>query len=157
MQEHLPRKLFKIPTLLLYTCLVACEHSGIADNQGNRIKPKDYKGQWLVVNYWAAWCKPCIEEIPELNKLLNSRDDVSLFAVNYDGIAGNALTSQIRDFGIEYPSLLTDPSENWGYQRPSVLPTTIIFNPKGKLHSVVAGPQTFDSLHALTSYNNQYP
>ena len=50
-------------------------------------------GQWRVVNYWAIWCTPCREEIPELNAL-NDSTELMVFAVNYDGQTGEALLSQ---------------------------------------------------------------
>ena len=50
-------------------------------------------GQWRVINYWAIWCAPCREEIPELNAL-NDSTELMVFAGNYDGQMGEALLSQ---------------------------------------------------------------
>ena len=47
--------------------------------------PLPGNGQWRIINYWAIWCAPCREEIPELNELDRSTELVVL-AVNYDGI-----------------------------------------------------------------------
>ena len=46
------------------------------------------KGQWVVINYWARWCKPCVKEIPELNKLNQQHTDITVLGVNYDGATG---------------------------------------------------------------------
>jgi thiol-disulfide isomerase/thioredoxin len=48
------------------------------------------RGQWVVINYWAIWCKPCIQEIPELNAL-NELPEVTVLGVNYDGAAAEEL------------------------------------------------------------------
>ena len=42
---------------------------------------KAYQGRWVVVNYWAKWCKPCIKEIPELNALDSKYEQVAVLGV----------------------------------------------------------------------------
>ena len=61
-------------------------------------------GQWRVINYWAIWCAPCREEIPELNAL-NDSTELMVFAVNYDGQNGEALQSQAAEMGITFDLL----------------------------------------------------
>ena len=51
---------------------------------------EELRGQWVVINYWAQWCKPCIEEIPELNALDQKYEQVTVLGVNYDGAIGEA-------------------------------------------------------------------
>ncbi len=106
----------------------------------------DYQGQWLVINYWAKWCKPCLKEIPELNELDRQFDNVSVLGVNYDGATGEDLSQQISAFSIEFPVLSHDPAAQLGTRRPSVLPTTLILNPQGELTATLVGPQTVLSL-----------
>lgn len=110
----------------------------------------DFHGKWLVINYWAVWCKPCIEEIPELNALAQSPDIVVL-GVDFDGQQAEALQQAINKLAIEFPILLQDPASQLGYQRPSVLPTTVILNTEGKLHGTLLGPQTLHSVKAALS------
>ena len=50
--------------ILLLTLLTACADKGEAPAP----ELDELRGQWVVINYWAQWCKPCIEEIPELSK-----------------------------------------------------------------------------------------
>ena len=87
-------------------------------------------GQWRVINYWAIWCAPCREEIPELNAL-NDSTELMVFAVNYDGQNGEALQSQAAEMGITFTLLEQDPGAALGIQRPRVLPTTFLVNPEG--------------------------
>ena len=106
------------------------------------------QGQWVVVNYWAQWCKPCIEEIPELNALDADHADIAVLGVNYDGATGEALASQIEALSVAFPTLPSDPAELLGQPRPSVLPTTFILNPEGELLASLIGPQTQETLLA---------
>lgn len=108
------------------------------------------RGQWLVVNYWAQWCKPCIEEIPELNALNDRYDEVTVLGVNYDGASGAELEQQLQTLNIKFFNLASDPSASLGVPRPVVLPSTLIVNPNGELLTTLVGPQTLESLAQIT-------
>jgi len=102
-------------------------------------------GQWRVINYWAIWCSPCREEIPELNAL-NDNSELVVYAVNYDGQRGAALESQAAEMGINFSLLEQDPGAVLGIERPRVLPTTLLVNPQGAVTDTLVGPQTQESL-----------
>ena len=106
------------------------------------------EGQWRLVNYWALWCTPCREEIPELN-LVNNAPDITVFGVNYDDQKEPALSQQRSEMGILFANLPEDPAASLGISRPNVLPTTLIINPEGTLVATLKGPQTAQSLNQL--------
>jgi len=103
--------------------------------------------RWSVVNYWAVWCKPCREEIPELNEL-NKDADIQVLGVNFDRKAGEALAVDSETLGLDFRNI-EDPSQALGVQRPSVLPTTLVISPGGKVEAVLVGPQTAASILAI--------
>ena len=107
-------------------------------------------GQWVVINYWAQWCKPCIKEIPELNALDSKYPQVAVFGVNYDGLTGDELAQQVSELNIDFPTLAEDPAPRLGTARPMVLPTTLVLNPDGRLAQTLVGPQTLESLALAT-------
>jgi thiol-disulfide isomerase/thioredoxin len=135
-----------VPTLLL-GFLAAC-------SSGQESAPdapfEAHRGQWVLVNYWAQWCKPCIEEIPELNRVHEEHPDITVFGVNYDGLTGEALGEQESRLGIRFKTLTDDPSAALGIRRPAVLPTTLVINPEGALVQTLLGPQNEQSLLAAT-------
>ena len=102
---------------------------------------------WTVVNYWAVWCKPCREEIPELNEL-NKDADIQVLGVNFDRKAGDALAVDSETLGLDFRNI-EDPSQALGVQRPSVLPTTLVISPKGEVEAVLVGPQTAATILAI--------
>lgn len=104
---------------------------------------------WTFINYWAEWCKPCIKEVPELNAL-HREDGYQVLGVNFDGAQGEELSRQIQGLGIEFPTLAEDPATQLGTERPAVLPTTLVLAPGGKVHRVLVGPQTIESLREAT-------
>ena len=101
---------------------------------------------WNVINYWAIWCKPCREEIPELNQL-NQIDHVVVLGVNFDRKVGTALAADAAELGIEF-NIIDDPASILDITRPSVLPTTLILSPEGNLVATLVGPQTAESILA---------
>ena len=124
------------------------------DTTGHTGKFSDFQGKWLIINYWATWCKPCLEEIPELNNFsLQHADKVKLFGVDFDNAQGENLIASSQKMGIEFSILTADPSAILFFNRPSALPTTLVFNPDGELHRTLLGPQTEKSLLAAISNN----
>lgn len=132
--------------LALALVLAACSSD---DKPGNTLQLDRLQGQWVVINYWATWCKPCIQEIPELNSLAEL-PGVTVLGVNYDGVDGEQLAQQIEQLGIAFPVLTTDPASQLGEARPMVLPTTYVLDPSGQLRETLIGPQTLESLAAAT-------
>jgi len=104
------------------------------------VRLSEYRGKWLLINYWAVWCKPCREEIPELNRL-HEADDIELLAVNFDRQQGEVLTREAKDLGIVFPLLLSDPLPVFAQKPPSGLPATLVIGPDGKFREWLVGPQ----------------
>ncbi len=105
------------------------------------------EGKWLAINYWAIWCHPCRQEIPELNEFARQQADRTIvYGVNFDDEQGEELLVQAAELGIEFPLLAADPAAQLGYARPTVLPTTVIISPEGEVWARLLGPQTLDSL-----------
>ena len=139
------RKKYSIALFLIawLFSLTACTKKELPETT---IEMADFRNEWLVVNYWASWCKPCIKEIPELNKLHQSRKDITVVGVNYDGMSGEELAIESSKLGINFPNLLSDPSSALETSRPIVLPTTMIVDKKLKLRDKLIGPQTLESI-----------
>jgi len=112
----------------------------------------DLKGKWIVYNYWADWCPPCIKEIPELNNLQsNFSNDLKVFLINFDMLEGEELKQQLEKFNVQVDSLLTDPSNIYDWIIPENLPVTFIVNRKGELEHTLVGPQTEEEITKLLS------
>jgi len=138
---HTPHSRLRQAVLLITILgLSACGGSNAPD-----VASLDQKGEWTFVNYWANWCKPCIKEIPELNKL-HTMQGVRVLGVNYDGAVGDDLQAQLTSLNVQFPTLTQDPATRYDVDRPQVLPTTLVISPEGKLLAVLVGPQTEKSL-----------
>ena len=133
-------KLRSLVLILGCAVLLACGRSETASES------LPNTGNWVLINYWATWCGPCRDEIPELNKLNAEHTDIDVFGANYDRLQGQELEEAIAELNIQFDSMMADPAELLAQERPRVLPTTYILNPQGELHIVLTGPQTEESL-----------
>ena len=139
--------------LLVSLSLAGCSsESSFRVADGTSMRFSDLHGEWVVLNYWAEWCAPCREEIPELNQLreqgIQQGIEIRVFGVNYDGLEGSDLDGVIQRMVIEFPVLVDDPRENFGIPRAEVLPMTVVIDPSGVVKAVLSGPQTAESLLA---------
>lgn len=109
------------------------------------------RGRWLVLNFWATWCAPCVEEIPELEAF--HRDprhaDVVLVGVNFEPAAPEAVRAFLQRFDVSYPIALAGIKPVPGLPRVKGLPTTLILDPRGELVRTYVGPLTAAGLEFL--------
>lgn len=116
----------------------------VKDIQGVKHTLANYKGKWVLVNYWATWCPPCLEEVPDLINLHENRrkKDVVVIGVVFDYADLKEVTDYVDDMLMTYPIVLSDNAVNSQFESVSVLPTTFIFNPEGKLVKIKHGAIT---------------
>lgn len=116
----------------------------LRDLEGVEHKLSNYKGRWVLVNYWATWCPPCLEEVPDLINLYENREqqDVMVIGVVFDYQSIKEVTDYVDDMLMTYPIVLSDQAVVSQFESVNVLPTTFIFNPKGQLIKVKHGVVT---------------
>lgn len=105
----------------------------LKDIQGNNYKLSDYKGKWVVVNYWATWCPPCVEEIPELIFFQEKNQDSVVLGVNFEDASEQKVKNFIEEHMVNYPVLLSEPGEYSDLGKIHGLPTTFIISPEGEV------------------------
>jgi thiol-disulfide isomerase/thioredoxin len=114
---------------------------------GGEVALSDYRGEWVVVNYWATWCAPCRKEMPELSELHEQRSDVTVLGLAYEDVEDNDFMEFLKESPVTYPILMVDvyaPPEPFG--APRVLPTTIVLDRQGRAVKSYLGPVTREAI-----------
>jgi len=137
----------KIIQLFCLLLLFACQKNDIEVFNGSNTNLDKLQGNWVVINYWADWCAPCIKEIPELNEFANENKDILVFTFNFDELDQEDLAPVANKVNIKVPSLVTHPRDIWGIQTPPAVPATFFINPNGELSLSLFRPQTKDALN----------
>ena len=139
----------KIIQLFCLLLLFACQKNDIEVFNGSNTNLTKLEGSWVVINYWADWCAPCIKEIPELNEFAYENKDIFVFTFNFDQLDQEDLAPIAKKFNIEVPSLVTHPRDIYGIQTPPAVPATFFINPNGELSLSLFRPQTKDALNDI--------
>ena len=123
----------------------------LTDTLGKTHQLADYKGKWVFVNYWATWCPPCLDEIPELVALYDARkdQDVMIIGVVVQYPSEKAVLKYADDMLMSYPIVLGNEKVLAQIGQAELLPTTYIYNPRGELVKVKRGLITRRYLEAL--------
>jgi thiol-disulfide isomerase/thioredoxin len=101
------------------------------------------RGNWVVVNYWATWCPPCVKEMPELSELHDAHENVSVVGLTYEQIEADVLRAALAKRPVSYPIAIVDPFEMpAGVAAPRGLPTTYLVDPQGNVAREFLGPVT---------------
>ena len=105
----------------------------VADTAGKRHRLEDYRGRWVVVNFWATWCVPCLQEIPEIAAFAKARPDVVVLGVAMDAEDVDKVKRFAAKTGHAYPLVLADEKVEKQLGEPRALPVTRIYDPAGKV------------------------
>lgn len=130
--------------LLLFALGAAAHEFTLKDTQGHVHHLTDYRGKWVLVNFWATWCAPCLEELPDLAALYNAHKDTDLIVI---GIAmeypsTNVVLDFLRSHPLPYPVVLGDYKIAKQIGAVQALPTSYLFDQSGNLVSSQSGTVT---------------
>lgn len=108
-----------------------------------------HRGDWVVVNFWATWCAPCLKEMPELSALDAMREHVEVVGLAYEDIDPDDMRAFLEKHPVVYPVVILDvyapPAD---FATPRGLPMTYLIAPDGKVAKKFLGPVTAAEIEA---------
>jgi thiol-disulfide isomerase/thioredoxin len=108
------------------------------------------RGKWVIVNYWATWCVPCIKEMPDISRFVTAHKNVVAIGLAYEDSEPADIKAFLAKHPVAYPIAqvtLDQPPKD--FDEPRGLPTTYLISPDGKVAKHIVGPVTEASLEGL--------
>jgi thiol-disulfide isomerase/thioredoxin len=122
----------------------------LTDTKGVMFTEKNTRGKYLVINFWATWCTPCLKEIPAFVKFYEENSDhVEILGLDFEPVDLEIINDYVGRFSINYPIVLyneDNDSEYSNFGEIIGMPTTQIYSPEGELLHTFMGEITIDDL-----------
>jgi peroxiredoxin len=112
----------------------------LRDTSGKLVKLSDFRGKVVWVNFWATWCRPCKQELPDIQQLYDEKneDGLVVLAVNYQDAPDRAV-SYFQDNGLSVPMLLDREGEVYKQYRLQGLPDSFFLDREGNIAALQFG------------------
>jgi thiol-disulfide isomerase/thioredoxin len=140
-------------TALILSLVIVQLHAAdevFSDIHGQEMRMSDFLGKWVVVNYWATWCPPCLEELPELEHFhaANRDDKAVVLGFNTESLSHAELSRFADDYMLSFPIISSEQATPSFGAIPG-LPTTFLIDPQGKTVARQVGPVTADMIESF--------
>jgi len=146
-------------SILAFICCVlmftACSRAEVSkapdftlqDIQGKAVRLSDYAGKVVIINFWATWCPPCKQELPDFVKFYNSNCSKNVVII---GIAVGSTLEDVKrmaaEYKITYPLCLSDGKVESLYGGVRFVPTTVVIDKKGNIQQKRSGMMSENEL-----------
>ena len=116
----------------------------LEDLEGNKVSLSDYKGKKVFLNFWATWCEPCKQEMPEMEKIHETYEDVVVLAINLD--TEKDIQGFMDEHGLTFQALLdVDEEVNDQYEVVSI-PTSFFIDEEGIIRKKIVGVLDYEKM-----------
>jgi thiol-disulfide isomerase/thioredoxin len=131
----------------------------LPDLSGEQVSLSDFRGKWVIVNFWATWCPPCLDEIPDLVEFHEKHkdDDAVVVGISFEEVNTEYLQEFVESHFMSYPVLRMEPVPVTALGPVTGLPTTYILSPDGERIARQEGPVTGAAIEAFLERKKRLP
>jgi thiol-disulfide isomerase/thioredoxin len=122
-----------VAVFLAWTCAAQAAGFDVTDTLGHHHRLADYHGRWVVLNFWATWCGPCVQEIPEVAAFARAHPDVIVIGIAMDSADADLVKRFAASHGHAYPLVIADDAVERQMGSMAALPVTRIYDPEGRV------------------------
>jgi thiol-disulfide isomerase/thioredoxin len=123
----------------------------IATLDGKTFDLAAHRGHWVIVNFWATWCSPCIKEMPDISAFVAAHKDVAAIGIAWEDTERAEIDAFVKAHPVSYPLAQGDVYKPLGdFEEPRGLPVTYVIAPDGTVRKKFTGPITGDDLERWT-------
>lgn len=116
--------------------------------QGESMSLSDYRGNKVILNFWASWCGPCRSEMPDMQKFYEAKQDenIEILAVNLTHFERQRehVEKFVEEFGITFPIPLDEENQQYETYEVLTIPTTFFIDEKGIIQQKHVGPMSYE-------------
>lgn len=121
----------------------------VATLDGKAFDLAAHRGHWVIVNFWATWCGPCVKEMPDISRFVSTHKGVDAIGLAYEDSEKADIEAFLRKHPVSYPiAQVTLDNAPKDFDQPRGLPTTYLIGPDGAVARRFVGPVTAQSLGA---------
>ena len=135
---------------------VSAPNFSFPDLSGKIVSLADFKGKVILLNIWATWCLPCVQEMPSMEKLYKELKDegLEILAVSIDKLGSEAVRPFMKNHKLSFPALTdTDGKIKTLYQITGV-PESFIIDKDGIIVEKIIGPRDWATRGAINYFRN---
>ena len=115
--------------------------------EGEQVKLSDFRGERVMLNFWATWCPPCRAEMPDMQKVYEE-EDVTILAVNMTETEINeeVVSDFVDELDLTFPILMDEESDVTFSYKIQAYPTSYMIDTNGRIQFITYGPMNHEQM-----------